>query len=326
MGEAGNLKKYVLAVDLGGTKVVAALVTTTGEIMLRQQEPTSQAGPEAGIAQIVRLVQALLAQSGVLLAEVYGIGVGIPAVLELETDYVLWAPNLTGWRNVALRPALQSQLELPVYIEYDGHTAVLGEWWVGAGQGYQSIVDVIIGTGIGGGMILDGRLYRGRDRLAGAAGWFAMTTEAGLADQRGQALGHWESLAAGPGIARLAGDLLAGYPEARLLASSHSEELTAKYIFELARQANPWAQQVVFQAANLIGLGIANIISLINPEIIILGGSVGAQGDLLLAQVREVVRRWAQPASASSVMITSSQLGADAGLLGAAYAALLRAK
>jgi glucokinase len=102
--------------------------------------------------------------------------------------------------------------------------------------------------------------------------------------------------------------------------------LTAKHLFELAREANPWAQQVVSRTASLIGLGVANIVSLVNPEIVILGGSVGAQGDLLLDQVKEVVRHWAQPASASSVVITSSQLGADAGLLGAAYAALLRAK
>jgi glucokinase len=304
--------------------VATALVTTTGKIVLRQQEPTSQAGPEAGIAQIIRLLRALLAQSDLRPSDIYGIGVGIPAVLELETDHVIWAPNLTGWRSVALRPALQSQLELPVYIEYDGHTAVLGEWWVGAGQGYMSVVDVIIGTGIGGGMILDGRLYRGRDRLAGAVGWFAMTSEADWIDQRGRAIGHWESLAAGPGIAHLARTLLADYPDTRLSEIGSIESLTAKHIFKAAREDDPLAQQVVTQTACLIGLGVANIVSLVNPEIVILGGSIGAQGDLLLARVQETVQCWAQPISASSVLIVSSPLGSDAGLLGAAYAALLR--
>ncbi len=315
-------KNYVLAVDLGGTKVAAALVTTSGTVAQRRQEPTLQAGPEAGITQIVHMLQTLLAEGGIDPAAVQGVGLGIPAVLERETDHVIWAPNLAGWRNVALRPALESRLGLPVYVEYDGHTAVLGEWWVGAGRGYQSVVDVIIGTGIGGGMILDGRLFRGHDRLAGAAGWFALTTEAGQTDDRGQALGHWESLAAGPGIAQLARRLLAGEVRSGLPA----EELTAKAVFEAARVGDPLARQVVDRVAGLIGLGVANIVSLVNPEVVILGGGIGAQGDLLLPGVREVVQQWAQPISAGSTLITSSQLGVDAGLLGAAYAAILRAK
>jgi glucokinase len=313
--------EYLLAVDLGGTKVAAALMGVDGEILLRKEEPTCQMGPQPGIDQIAGLLEALQVTGKVDVSQVRGVGIGIPAVLEVGSDHVIWAPNLAGWRDVALRPALEKRLGLPVMVEYDGHTAVLGEWWQGAGRGYRSLAMVIVGTGIGGGLILDGRLFRGRDRLAGAAGWFALTNDADQMDPYGQSIGHWESLAAGPGIARRTQALLKDYPDSSLLLF---EDLTARQVFEAARRDDPLAQQIVDQTASLLGLGVANIISLVNPEIVILGGSIGRQEDLLLPRLRQVVLQWAQPASARSVSIVTSRLGADAGLYGAAYAVLAR--
>jgi glucokinase len=318
---AGTTGEYLLAVDLGGTKVAAALMGVGGEILLREEEPTCQLGPQPGIEQIAGLLEDLQATGKVTASQVRGVGIGIPAVLEEGSDHVIWAPNLTGWRDVALRPALERRLGLPVMVEYDGHTAILGEWWQGAGRSYHSLAMVIIGTGIGGGLILDNKLYRGRDRLAGAAGWFALTDDANRMDPYGQSIGHWESLAAGPGITRHAQALLKDYPDSSL---NQFETLTARQVFEAARRADPLAQQIVDQTASLLGLGVANIISLINPEIVILGGGIGRQDDLLLPRMRQVVERWAQPASARSVNIVASQLGADAGLYGAAYAVLTR--
>ena len=154
MNEAPDSTKPILAVDLGGTKVVVAVIETGGSVLVRKQEPTCQDGPQAGIEQIARLLQELLQESGLLPQDALCVGVSIPAALEAETDLVLWAPNLAGWRDVALRPALAGVLGLPVYLEYDGHAAVLGEWWQGGGRGCQSLVNVIVGTGIGGGMVL----------------------------------------------------------------------------------------------------------------------------------------------------------------------------
>ncbi len=313
-------RRPVLAVDLGGTKVAAALLTPRGEILERSVEPTCQEGPEPGIRQILRMLRALVERSSLDFSQLAGIGVGIPAVLAPESDHVIWAPNLEGWREVALRPALEEATGLPCAVEYDGHTAVLGEWWQGAGRGWHSIAMLIIGTGIGGGLVLDGRLYRGRDRLAGAAGWFAMTSDAGLVDDRGHSLGHWEALAAGPGIARRALGLLPEYPESSL----HQEtEVTARQIFAAAREGDPLSLRVVDETAGLIGLGAANLISLVNPEIVILGGSIGCQPELL-PRVQEVVRRWAQPVSARSARLQAAQLGSEAGLFGAACALLDR--
>jgi glucokinase len=318
---AGTTGNHLLAVDLGGTKVAAALMDGDGEILLRKEEPTCQLGPQPGIDQIASLLEDLQSMGEATAAQVLGVGIGIPAVLEEGSDHVIWAPNLTGWRDVALRPALEKRLGLPVMIEYDGHAAILGEWWRGAGRGYRSLAMVIVGTGIGGGLILDGKLFRGQDRLAGAAGWFALTDDANRTDPYGQSIGHWESLAAGPGIARRAQALLKDFPDSSL---NQSEDLTARQVFEAARRDDPLAQQIVDQTASLLGLGVANIISLINPEIVILGGGISRQEELLLPRLRQVVLQWAQPASARSVSIVASQLGADAGLYGAAYAVLAR--
>jgi glucokinase len=183
---------------------------------------------------------------------------------------------------------------------------------------------VIIGTGIGGGLILDGRLYRGMTRLAGAVGWFAMTTDSHVNGPAGQAIGHWESLAAGPGIARRAESLLPEYPHSCLHLAPLGGKVTARHVFEAARAGDPLSMRVVEETAAIIGLGVANVVSLVNPEIVILGGSIGCQGDLLLPGIESVVHTWAQPISARSVVIASSQLGADAGLYGAAYVVIDR--
>ncbi len=290
----------LLAVDIGGTKVAQALVTRSGEIGARQERPTDHAGPQAVLEQIAAFAAGRALEA---------VAVSVPAVLEPGTDRVLWAPNLPGWRSVPLRELLRERLGCPVFVEYDGHAAVLGEWWAGAAKGCASVVSVIIGTGIGGGVIVENRLWRGRDRLAGAVGWFPAAGPDGL--------DHWENLAAGPGIARRAQRLIAQGGVTALDANT----VTAREVFAAARADDALARQVVDETAALIGLGVASLISFVNPHIVVLGGSVGQQGDLLLPGVRAAVSRWAQPISGRDVPIVSSTLGADANLLGAAYTA-----
>jgi glucokinase len=310
----------ILAVDLGGTKVATALISIQGKILSQNEEATCQKGPQAGINQIIRLLQQYL-RSGTDTRQIKGIGIGIPAVLNPKDDLVIWAPNLKDWHNIALRPALEEQLGIPAFVEYDGHTAVLGEWWQGAGRGYHSVAMVIIGTGIGGGLILDNKLYRGFNRVAGAAGWFALTSDVSNYSERSSSVGHWEALASGLAIAEQAKGLLPSHPSSSLYGK---EPLTTKDIFDQARSGDSFALECVEKTASIIGIGVANIVSLINPEIVILGGSVGRQGDLLEQRIREVVLLCAQPISARSVVLRSSELGVMAGLYGAAYAVLDR--
>ncbi len=298
----------VVAVDIGGTKIAVALVDERGTILAKAAEPTSLAGPEAVVAQIAALVPRLA--DGRTFA---ALGAAVPAALgSPETDRVLWAPNLPGWRDIPFREMLQERLGVPAFLELDGHAAAIGEWGVGAARGYRSTASIVIGTGIGGGFIVDGRLWPGRDRLAGAIGWIPLPGPDGP--------DHWESLASGPGIVRRAECLRAITPGSSLAL----EGLTARDVFEAARRGDALACQVVQEAAVTIGQGVASVISLANPEIVVLGGSVGQQGDLLLDTVRETARRWAQPISARDVPIVSSVLGEEAALIGAAYSAMLR--
>jgi glucokinase len=317
-------EKPILAVDIGGTKLAVALVSQEGKTLSRSQEPTYQDGPEHNIAQIIRLLEKLLADRNLKPGDAFGIGVGIPAVLERGTDFVIWGPNLAGWRNVALRPALEAHFGLPVCVEYDGHTAVLGEWWTGAGRGYQSVVDIIIGTGVGGGMILDGQLARGVNRLAGAVGWFTFRSGAATESDLDRSIGYWEARTAGPGIARRAQEYLAGHRFPCSILENNANPITARQVFSAAEMGDALALAVCAEFADLLGSGIANIISLVNPEVIILGGSVGANAGFLIPHIHRVAASWAQPISVTAVQIVPSTLGGEAGLIGAAYSALLR--
>jgi len=295
----------LLAVDIGGTKTACALVTREGVISVKRQQPTDLSGPQGALEQIAAYAQQVERQPE-------AVGISLPAVLEHHTDRVIWAPNLPGWRDLPFREMVQDRLKLPAFLEYDGHAAALGEWWMGAARGYRNVVSVIIGTGIGGGLIIDGALWRGRDRLAGASGWFPMMGPEGL--------DHWENLAAGPGIARRAQKLIASGRATSLDPAG----VTARAVFDAARQGDALARQVVEETASWIGQGLATLISLANPEIIVLGGSIGRQGDLLLRTAQETARRWAQPVSAHNTAIVSSVLGEEAELLGAAYTAFSR--
>lgn len=317
-------ENFILAVDIGGTKIASSLVRRDGTILSRRQEPTGKDGPRQNITQIISQLESLLQEAGMPYTDIMGIGIGIPAMLERETDFIIWGPNLNGWRNVALRPEIEDHFRLPVCIEYDGHTSVLGEWWVGAGRGHHSIVDVIIGTGVGGGMILEDRLVRGNNRLAGAAGWFTFCAGANQEDTRDRALGYWEARTAGPGIARRAAEFLSTGEYAGSALSRIPSPVTAKDVFAAAKAGDPLATMVCDEFADLIGSGIANIVSLVNPETVILGGSIGANAGFLIPRISAVVNTWAQPISAQAVQIVESTLAGDAGLLGAAYSILLK--
>lgn len=326
MNSEERIEEYILAIDIGGTKVSAALVTDDGRILSKLFVPTMQEGPKKGIAQIISLVDTVIQNSEINPEHFAGIGIGIPAVLERDTDFILWGPNLKDWKNVDLKHALSNHFQLPVCIEYDGHTAVLGEWWMGIAKDYQSVVNIIIGTGVGGGLILEGKLIRGFNRLAGAAGWFVINPKADIKSKGEKKLGRWESSIAGPGIARRAYALLKSKPECESILRSKGKGVTSKDVFDAAHEGDDLAMQIADETAELLGMGIANIISLVNPEIVILGGSVGSNSSLLLPRIRLVVENYAQPFSGRSAKIVTSKLESNAGLYGAAYGMILRLK
>jgi len=279
----------VLAVDLGGTKTTLALVDQQGTILSRRKVPAAHTLDES--------VETIAAAVG----DAERVGVIVPGIFTASTGRA-WCPNLWGVDEVPLLAALGERVEAPVVIDSDRAGYVLGESWLGAARGLRDVAFVAVGTGIGVGILAGGRVLAGAHGIAGAAGWFALNPEW---DERYRTTGCWEAESAGPAIAQRAGATDAGV------------------VMAAARDEDAGARAALAHAARYLGMGIANLISLLNPEAIVLGGGVmQGGGDLLLEPIRREALRWAQPVAAGRCRIELTQLGEDAGLLGAARLAL----
>ena len=279
----------VLAVDFGGTKTAMARVDADGTIRNAQTLPATFRLDDS-IAQIVEQVSGAIA-----------VGIIVPGIYNSSSGYA-WCPNLWGPDEVPLRAALEDSVGIPVFVESDRSGYVLGEAWLGAARGLSHVVLVAIGTGIGVGILSHGRILTGSGGIAGAAGWFALDPE--WRDPYART-GCWEAEAAGPGVARRAG-----------FADGHQVVLAA-------RAGDTSAIAALAHAADYTAMGIANLISLLNPEAVVLGGGfLLGTADLVLDRIKAGIMRWAQPIAAPRCRIELSQLGEQAGLLGAARLAL----
>jgi glucokinase len=303
--------EIAITIDVGGSKVAAATVDRRGHLEHRTQVATSSESAQAVIDQIVYLAKE---QRAAAEQRVVGVGVAVPGAVDPMTGFVRWAPNLPGWRDIPLSALLQEALDLPVCVGYDGHMAALGECWRGAGRGARNVVCLVIGTGIGGGIILDGRLYHGGNNIAGAAGWMVAANSSPPNSSQGRAVGWLESQVAGPGAAAAVERALkAGSP-----SSLDGQLLTGAAVFAAAEAGDSLARQIVAEAARNLGLAVVDIVSLLDPDIVILGGGVGSAVPAYLDATRAAVASYAQPISARSVRIERAMLGNDANLVGAA--------
>ncbi|HEX7360113.1 MAG TPA: ROK family protein [Bryobacteraceae bacterium] len=285
-----------IAIDLGGTKLASAIVDRLGKIGYRKKIATLRDEPRATIDQIEQAIR----QAGEAAACAGKIGMVVPGIYFSDSGCV-WAPNLWGDRKVPLRAELEKRLNMPIVIDSDRAGYVLGEQWMGIASGISDCVYLAVGTGIGAGIISGGHLVRGASDIAGAVGWFALNPER---KERYKEVGCWEAESAGPALAR------------------HAGTVTAEEAIAAARNGDARAQNALREAARYLGLGIANIVSLLNPGMIILGGGLMQAADLFIDIIRETMEEWAQPVAARQVRIEISALGEDAGLLGAAHLAL----
>lgn len=290
----------VIAVDLGGTKLIAALVDAAGTVSHRMKIPVASGDVHATVDQIARAVEEVTHASGKSRIEIRAVGVIVPGIYFASTGEA-WAPNLWRHANVPLRAELERELKLPIRIDSDRAGYVMGERWLGAARGLNDVVFLAVGTGIGAGIISGGRLVRGAADISGAVGWFALNPEYREVYRE---LGCWEAEGAGPAIARRLGVYSA-------------EEVVVR-----ARAGDAAAKQAVEHSAMYLGMGISNIVSIMNPEMIVLGGGLMQAADVFLEPIRQTVAQWAQPVAAKQVRIEITQLGEDAGLLGAARLAL----
>lgn len=289
------MKRSVLAADVGGTKLVVAGVDASGVFTTPQSKfPTPPAGGRAVVESIANALGRLPVKNA------SGIGIAVPGLA--YPDGSVWAPNIPGWERMPVGEMLRARFGLPVLVESDRNAFVTGEAWQGSARGCRDVVFVAIGTGIGAGIISGGRLIRGSGELAGCLGWMAVRDRF-LPVYK--AVGCLESHAAGPGIARAAQRVF-------------HRPIGAREVVQLARQGDGRARKVLAEAGHYLGLGLANLVDMLNPQMIVIGGGVAGAGNWLLDSARETLKQWAQPLAAKQVRICRSRLGARAGLLGAA--------
>jgi glucokinase len=293
--------RIVVAIDLGGTKASFAVIDEHGTIRARAKRPSHEAGAALSFDALAAAAAETVRAAGRQWADVRAAGVVVPGIYTPETGRA-WAPNLWGRDQVPLLAELAPRLPVPVVVDSDRSGSVLGEQWLGVARGCTDVVFLAVGTGIGAGILSHGRLVRGRGGIAGAVGWFALDPR--WREDYGRT-GGFEAEAAGPALAR------------RFGAAS------AEVVVAAARRGEDGARRAVDETVEWLAMGVANLISALNPQAVVLGGGLMQASDLFLEPVRRAVRRWAQPLAAEQCRIETTLLGEDAALFGAARLAHL---
>ncbi len=313
--------RFVLGIDIGGTNlVVGSVAEDGGSLLALGSEPTlAEAGATAVVDRLVALAERTIAQTRreVPGAEILGVGVGAPGPLDTKSGMVLLTPNL-GWVNMPLRRIIHDRLGLPAALDNDANCAVLGEWWVGAARGARNAIGITIGTGIGGGLVLDGKLYHGASDVAGEIGHTSIDTE-GRRCKCGN-YGCLEAYASGPNIAMRALEAVeAGAPSSlSTLVGDAAHPITAQTVYEAAQQGDELALEVVNDTAKFLGVGIANLLNVFNPEVVVVCGGVTLAGDHLFVPLRREVARRAFKPAVQACRIVPGELINTAGVYGAA--------
>ena len=308
----------VLAIDIGGTKLAAGIVDSEGRILARGEVPTlAKEGLEPVLGRIVGLARDLLSRPEVSDVRVDRIGVGCAGPVDLKAGLVFNPPNLPGWVRVPLTERIQQALGLPVVLENDANAAALGEFRYGAGRGARSIVYLTVSTGIGGGIILDGKVWHGLKDAAGEIGHMTVCPDGPLCGCGNR--GCLEAMSSGTSIARRAREMLAAGRQTEL---SQVASPTSSDVVRLARKGDPVASEIWDQAVRYLGIGVAAVITILAPERVIIGGGVTRAGDFLFEPLREHVRQRVKLVPVESVPILPATLGPDVGILGAAAVAM----
>lgn len=299
--------RYIIGVDLGGTQLRAALADEQGALYDEIRLPTEgDEGPEAVIDKIVDCigrVRAALPEGG----DLVGMGIGCPGPLDPYQEIVFTMPNLPGWIDVPLRDILTTRTGLSIELGNDANAAALGEWLFGGGKGLRNLVYVTVSTGIGGGVIADGRLLLGHRGAAAEVGHH-------LIDAAARA--SWEDLAAGPGLARAAAEAMIADTRSLLHDMATPDTVSAAEVAQAAAAGDPLALRLLDREGELIGVGLVNMLHLFSPELILLGGGVVVNNPQLIERARLVIRECAL-AVYRDVPVRMAALGDRAGLLGA---------
>src|SRR5687767_549907 len=319
---ARKRQRYIIGVDLGGTNIVAGAMPEDGsrEIALRSEPTRADQGADAVVDRIARMIHTVIAETiaetGAKRDDFAGVGIGSPGPLDRERGIVIVTPNL-GWRNFPLRDEVVNRVGLPATLDNDANCATLGEWWCGAAKGARHVIGMTIGTGIGGGLILDGRLFHGASDVAGEIGHTTIDST-GRRCKCGN-YGCLEAYASGPAIAERAREALNGLEGSMLsqMVQGQLDKITAQTVYDAAKRDDEVARDVVRDTARFLGAGIANLLNIFNPEVVVIAGGVTQAGEALFEPLLAEVRRRAFKPAVDACHIVPGALPGSAGVVGA---------
>jgi len=315
--------RHIVGIDLGGTNIVTGCVAEDGSAIhgVRSVPTGAEDGPDAVVRRIIATAQETMGdlRRTVPNAELIGAGCGCPGPLDTKTGVVLLTPNL-GWVNMPVRQRLSDGLGLRTAIDNDANCAVLGEWWQGAARGTRIAIGLTIGTGIGGGIIIDGRLYHGASDIAGEVGH--MTIDANGRRCKCGNYGCVEAYASGPNIALRAVEALESGSASSLASyvGGDLHQVTAQIVYQAAHEGDALALEVVKETAKFLGAAVGNLINIFNPEAVVIMGGVTLAGESLFEPLRREVSRRAFKPAVQVCRIVPGELTGVAGVYGAARA------
>ena len=310
-------EKMIVGVDLGGTKIDAVLSDSCGNIKKRElKETRAGEGPNAVIKRIVDAIKAVSSD-----CKIAAVGIGAAGIIDVETGLITVSPNLPGWHNIKLKDILERDLDIKTFVDNDATVAALAEHKFGIAVGCDHFVCVTVGTGIGGGIVTNGQIYRGISGSAGEIGHMTIDINGPLCACGNR--GCFEALASGTALEREAKAKIAqGIKTTILNYAKGGRRVSAKNVYLAAQDGDMLAKGLIEQLGFYLGVGLANLINIFNPQLVVIGGGVSRMGEMLLEPARKTVRERAFELSAKAARVEISSLGYDAGPLGAVALAL----
>ncbi len=307
-----------IGIDVGGTNVKIALVDDKGKIIYSNSVPTyAQMGYEYTVNNIKQAIRDLMKETNTKPSDIQGIGFDFPGQVDYKTGVVKLAPNIPGWVNVPIAKMIEDEFHIPTRIDNDVRCAALGELKFGAGKGCENFVCITVGTGIGSGLVINGKLVRGAANAAGEIGHIKLQMQDGPICGCGDT-GCLEAFASGPSIVAMAQEYLKSGKSTKFREMAGVDgEITPYIVAKAAEAGDPVAKRIFEKTGYYIGMGLVSVINLLNPEKVIIGGGVAEAGDLLLEPIRKTIKERAMVIAGSSVEIVPAELGNSAGVIGA---------
>lgn len=311
-------EKYRIGVDIGGTNVKIALVDKKGGISFPKTVPTrAEMGYEYTISNIIQSIKDLMTEAKITASDLEGIGFGFPGQIDCDNGIVRILPNIPGWIEVPIAEIMQKEFNVPVKVDNDVRCAALAERSYGAGSGCKNLICITVGTGIGSGLIINGKIVRGSSNAAGEIGHIKLSLGEGPICGCGDT-GCFEAYASGPSIVAMAKEYIAGGKSTKYREIAGSiEAITPAVICQAAKEGDVVAKRIFSTMGEYLGIGLSGVVNLLNPEKIVVGGGVADAGDLLLEPLRKTLKERAMPIQGAAVEVVPAQLGNTAGIIGA---------